>query len=272
MSLGSLLDFEGFNLKGIAKKIKANPERLFLGALDPASTKVWNKALGKDWKPAVDQMGGATQDTYRDAEAAGIDTTTGKGMHTLAHVIAAAYAGGYGAEAAGGAMGGAGGAAEGAGGLLVDTGGMGMGQIGASSGQWTPALIESASGTAGYGASSAGAGGGAGAAGGGFSLGDIQRWNASMPQQQQQRARLEEDEYEAPDIGRYLGGATVASSRKLKTPGGKGLGDAVRRGLSGEDPIDANGVEVVAIKALDKRINEFTRRVQALAQRKGAQQ
>ncbi|HEY1129127.1 MAG TPA: hypothetical protein VGF12_06970 [Roseateles sp.] len=269
MSLGSLLDFEGFHGKQILKDIAKKPTRLLTG-VDPASTKLWNKVLGTNDKPIVDQMGGATQDRYRQAEAAGIDTRTGKAMQGLAHVVAAAYAAGGLAGAGSGSGVGAGGAAEGSGGLLVDTGGMGMSQIGASSGQWTPALIESASGTTGYGASSAGAGGGVG---GKLSLANMQRFmgGQSQPQAPQQRP-IEEDDYEAPDIDAYLRGATVASSRSLKKPGGKGLGDAVRRGLSGEDPIDANGVEVIAIKALDKRVNEFVQRVQALAQRKGALQ
>lgn len=110
---GDVLGFEGFNAKGMLKQIKDNPARLLYGSADPFSTKVWNGILGTNDKPIVDQMGGATGDRYRDAEAAGIDTTAGKGVHNIAHVIAAAQAGGYGL----GSLGVGGGASAGTGSL-----------------------------------------------------------------------------------------------------------------------------------------------------------
>lgn len=140
--LTDILKFEGFNLKGIGKKLKANPARLLYGAIDPASTKVWNKVLGRDDKAVVDQMGGATKGTYEGAQAAGIDTKAGKTMQDVAHVVAAYFAGSYGAGQLG-ALGGAGGgsagvgagqagAAAGAGGGVVGTGAAGAGAAGAA--------------------------------------------------------------------------------------------------------------------------------------------
>lgn len=327
MSLGSLLDFEKFNAKGILKKIRANPERLLLGALDPASTKMWSKVLGKDWKPAVNQMGGATNDSYRDAEAAGIDTSTGKTMHSIAGVVAGAMAGGYGAGQLGGAGAagtGAAGSASGAGGagsLAGGVGGTGSAGAGLSAGAvgsgasgavtaTLPTVVVSgtSAGAAGGSLGALGAVGGAAVGGGAsaglssadnaalrgndgygegmsgsetsaydakvgkkFSLQDLQQMGGSMPEQQEQPPPLREDVYQEQDIARYLEGATVPSSRRLKQPQGRGLADAVRRGLDGSDPIDANGVEVVAIKALDKRINDLIKRAEALARRKGVQ-
>jgi hypothetical protein len=86
--LKDILGFEAFNLKSIGKKIKDNPLRLLYGGIDPASTKVWNTALGRDDEPLVDQWGGASADTYSKAEAAGIDTKAGHNMHRGARVIA----------------------------------------------------------------------------------------------------------------------------------------------------------------------------------------
>lgn len=134
---GNVLKFEGFNGKEMLKDVLHDPTRLITG-VDPFSTKLWNGILGTDKKPIVDQMGGATGDRYRDAEAAGIDVSAGKGMQNVAHVIAALAAAGYGAEALGGAGGGAGGAAAGgaeAGGGGAITGG-GLGEIGTSSTGW----------------------------------------------------------------------------------------------------------------------------------------
>lgn len=96
--IGNLLNFEKFNLGEIGNKIGKNPERLLIGAVDPFSSRVWGGLLGKDYTPMVDQFGGASPDTYQKAEAAGIDTSAGKGMHNIAHAVAAAYAGGYGAN------------------------------------------------------------------------------------------------------------------------------------------------------------------------------
>lgn len=104
--LGNVLNFEGFNLKNIGKKIGQNPEQLLIGAGDPFSAGVWSKITGKDYQPLVNQMGGATGDTYQKAEAAGINTGPGKSMHGIAQAVASMYAGGYGAGQAGGLMGG----------------------------------------------------------------------------------------------------------------------------------------------------------------------
>ena len=124
MSLGDMLKFEGFNLGNMWDKIKDNPARLLYGGIDPASTKVWNKVLGRDDQPLVDQLGGPAADTWGKAREAGIDTGTSKTLHGAAHVIA----GGYGAGGLAGLMGGLGGAGGAAGG----TGGLG-GTAGAGS-------------------------------------------------------------------------------------------------------------------------------------------
>lgn len=109
MSLGDIFSFEAFNLKDMLKKVKKDPERLFLGAADPLSSAMWGKALGKDYEPIVDQMGGAygghafsafgntDGGVYGRAEEAGIDTTSGRNAQNVAHVIAAILAGSYGA-------------------------------------------------------------------------------------------------------------------------------------------------------------------------------
>lgn len=114
---GDVLGFEQFNLKDMWRKVKEDPERLLLGAADPWSTKLWNKALGKDWEPIVDQMGGAygghtisafgntDGGVYERARQAGIDPKAGGQMHDAAHVISALYAGGYGAGKLKGVMG-----------------------------------------------------------------------------------------------------------------------------------------------------------------------
>lgn len=92
---GDVLKFEGFNLKNIGRKIKDNPARLLYGGIDPASTKVWNKVLGRDDEPLVDQWGGASSDTYDRAQEAGLNIGPGKKMHGAARAIAGAYTGKY---------------------------------------------------------------------------------------------------------------------------------------------------------------------------------
>lgn len=98
-----VVDFEKYNAKHILGGIKDSPWRLLTG-IDPASTWVWNKILGRDDEALVDQMGGAYDGhalswggdggVYKGARKAGIDTGPGLDMHRAAHVIAAMYAAG----------------------------------------------------------------------------------------------------------------------------------------------------------------------------------
>lgn len=118
MSLGDALHFEKFFSTGILKAIKKDPKRLFLG-LDPFTTKVWNKVLGRNDKPIVNQLGGPTKQTFRDAQAQGIKTGTASTLHGAAKAVAGAY----GAYAGGNAL--AGGSAA---------GGAGTGTIGGATG------------------------------------------------------------------------------------------------------------------------------------------
>lgn len=125
--LGDVGDFEWFNLGAMGNQVKENPARLFYGSADPFSTNVWNKVLGTNDKPLVDQWGGAAPQRYEEAQDAGINTGPGKSMHTVAKTIASMFVGGAGSNAAGGLLGsgasGASGAAGGAG-----TAGYGAGQ------------------------------------------------------------------------------------------------------------------------------------------------
>jgi len=104
-TLGDIFGFEKFHAGDLWKRLKKDPKRLLLG-VDPASTKLWNAALSRDDKPLVDELGGPDPGVYGRAEAAGVPTTAGKGMHDIAHVIAAAYGAkglsGIGAGSAGG--------------------------------------------------------------------------------------------------------------------------------------------------------------------------
>lgn len=147
--LGDVGNFEMFNLGAMGNQVKENPARLFYGSADPFSTGMWNKVLGTNDKPLVDQWGGAAPQRYEEAQDAGINTGPGKAMHTIAKTIASMFVGGAGAGAAGGLLGGS---AAGAG-----AGAAGAGTAGAAG--------------AGAGAASAGAGAGASAAGAGYGMG-----------------------------------------------------------------------------------------------------
>jgi hypothetical protein len=105
--LGDVIKFENFNLGNQWDKLKKNPERAFIGAMDEGSTKVWNKAfdwtapvtgIQRKYEPMTDYFGGASKDSYTKANAAGINTGPGRSMHNVAKAITAAYAGGYGAS------------------------------------------------------------------------------------------------------------------------------------------------------------------------------
>ncbi len=126
---GDVGSFEMFNLGAMGNQVKDNPARLFYGSADPFSTGMWNKVLGTNDKPLVDQWGGAAPQRYEEAQDAGINTGPGKTMHAIAKTIASIYAGG----AAGGLLSGGGAAAGGAGtagatSAPATTAGYGLGQ------------------------------------------------------------------------------------------------------------------------------------------------
>jgi hypothetical protein len=119
--LGNVIKFENFNLGNQWEKLKKNPERAFIGAMDEGGTKVWNKVfdwtapvtgIQRNYEPMTDYFGGASKDSYTKANAAGINTGPGKSMHNVAKAITAAYVGGYGAGQAGFGGGGVGGGSE----------------------------------------------------------------------------------------------------------------------------------------------------------------
>jgi hypothetical protein len=131
---GNVLGFENFNLKNTWKKLKDNPWRALVGSTTGVGTKLWNKVLDRNDEPLVNDWGGAPKDSYQKAQAAGIDTSSGKTMHNIAQVVASFYAGGYGASQLGAA-----GGAAGAGGTQASVGtglggAIGEGALGAGAG------------------------------------------------------------------------------------------------------------------------------------------
>lgn len=91
--LKKALKFEAFNVKGIVKDIAKNPQRLLTGAVDPLGTKITNKMFGTKYDPVVNQLGGATEQRFRDAEAKGMDTGTARTLHKVAGAVAGFYGG-----------------------------------------------------------------------------------------------------------------------------------------------------------------------------------
>lgn len=128
--LGDVGSFEMFNLGAMGNQVKDNPARLFYGSADPFSTNMWNKVLGTNDKPLVDQWGGAAPQRYEEAQEAGINTGPGKTMHSVAKTIASLFAGG----AAGGLLGG-GASAAGAGAGTAGSAGTGAASAGFGLGQ-----------------------------------------------------------------------------------------------------------------------------------------
>lgn len=113
----------------------------------------------------ISKMFGGDGSTVLGDESRKVEKDPVRGIGRAALTAGAIF--GAGAAMGGGAGAGGGGAAAGGGGAAAGGGAMGMGEIGASG--MTPALMESAVGTSGYGLSSAGLGymGGAGAGAGG---------------------------------------------------------------------------------------------------------
>lgn len=104
--MGTLSDigqFERVNLGYMWDKLRDDPERAFIGAIDPFSSWMWGGILGKEYDPVINQLGGpagggplATGNTggvYQRAQDKGIDTTYSAGSHDIAELIASFYGG-----------------------------------------------------------------------------------------------------------------------------------------------------------------------------------
>ena len=111
------VDFEKFHFKQIWDDLMRNPGRILYGSFDPLSTKMWNEALGTDYDPIINQMGGATSQRYVDYIEAGGDPKIAEKAarnHQIAATVASIYAGGALAGVAGVGGGAAAGTAGGA--------------------------------------------------------------------------------------------------------------------------------------------------------------
>lgn len=100
LGLDDMLSFEKNQLSYWWDAIKEDPERLFIGAIDPFSSKMWGEITGKDYEPMLNQLGGPSKGAYIDAAEKGIDTGPSAGSHAVAAAIASWYAGGALAAAA----------------------------------------------------------------------------------------------------------------------------------------------------------------------------
>lgn len=123
--LSDVLDFEKVNFKDIYDKLREDPERAFIGAVDPFSSWMWGQITGKDYEPLVNQLGGPygggglgtgnTGGVYEKAEAQGVNTYPSAVSHDIAEVIAMMYGGQGAASGLGSAFGGGSSAASSAG-------------------------------------------------------------------------------------------------------------------------------------------------------------
>lgn len=93
----SNFDFEKFQIEDWWEQIKEDPERIFIGAMDPFSSEMWGGITGKDYEPMINQWGGPTEERFGRAQAEGIDTGPAEGAHEFAQSVAQSYALNYGA-------------------------------------------------------------------------------------------------------------------------------------------------------------------------------
>jgi len=92
--LSSLFRMAAFHGKDMLHKIKENPERLLLGAMDKAGTGIWNSVLGTNWESPSNLYGGPTSTQFKRAEAQGIDTGPAKTADKIGRVVGSLYTGG----------------------------------------------------------------------------------------------------------------------------------------------------------------------------------
>jgi hypothetical protein len=99
------VDVLGSQLEDFGNKFKKNPAQLLFGAGDPLSTKAWNGITGQNETPYVDQFGGMTPESWKNASNRGLNTENAGYMSTLAHAVAGTMAGNWAGGAAGSSLG-----------------------------------------------------------------------------------------------------------------------------------------------------------------------
>lgn len=140
-----------------------------------------------------------------------------------------------------------------------------------------PALIDSAMGTEGYGASSAGPGGGTSwmSRMGDYGQGMQQIGSAIQEMQKRPERPLEQDAVQLPGANDWQRSydTTITSTKTAKRPERSArMHDAViEAGASGADPISQNGVQTAAIRELTRQIELASERLAKLKQQRGMQ-
>jgi hypothetical protein len=131
-NLGDFVDTGWEGIKNLAGGVVDDPVRGLVGSFDPASTELWNTALGRDDQPLLSQGGGPGPEAI--AEGGGHSNPW-----TMADYTAAVVGGGYGLDAlfGGGAattaeQGAWGGLGETGGGSVMPNGGWGAGEFAAA--------------------------------------------------------------------------------------------------------------------------------------------
>lgn len=104
--------FMDFNARDSWKKLGKDPERIFIGAIDPASSWAWGKITGKKYEPVINQLGspmgggdlGLNKNggEYAKARQQGINVYPAQRFHAIGDTIAGFYGGSALAGAAGG--------------------------------------------------------------------------------------------------------------------------------------------------------------------------
>lgn len=126
--LSDIADFESVNFKDIYDKLRRDPERAFIGAIDPFSSWMWGSITGKDYEPLINQLGGpygggalGTDNyggVYEKAENKGVNTYPSAASHDVAEMISAIYGMQGASSGLGSAFGGGASSAAGSGGVL----------------------------------------------------------------------------------------------------------------------------------------------------------
>lgn len=196
----------------------------------------------------------------------GMDEVAEHPGDALAAVAGAIFGGG--ALLGGGAAGGAGGAAGGGGAAGAGGGSSSLGGTLGFDGATTaaPSLGGGVSTSLNSGVTSAGSSG-VGSAGGapgssGASGAGLSKFQDAMKLFQQQGSQSDEPQHRAEIYQQdpYLQ-SLMTSSKRAKTAAKGGAREAMDRGMSGDNPIDANGVQVLQIQQLTKQVAKLTKLV-----------
>lgn len=98
--LGSLVETPVQHLQSAGNTYSQHPEQALMGINTPAEAAIWNTALGTNYKPTANMLGGPSETAYAEGAKNGVNMQAGHVADAVAPAVIGAFTGGVGGAGA----------------------------------------------------------------------------------------------------------------------------------------------------------------------------